>query len=455
MRTKIEKGWIVTQNPGRELIRGDIIVENGRIVEIGASIDRSSADEVIDASGCAIIPGLINLHTHIAMTLMRGIADDMHLHDFLDRTFAVDARRTRDDIRIGAELGAAEMLKGGTTSFLDMYYFEDEIAKAVDASGIRGFLGWAVLDEEFTTQKGSPLQNAADFIASHKKKERIYPLVANQGVYVCNEETLVKSRELAERENTLWHMHISETRLEVYEHEKKTGNRTANAPGKRAGEGPGNHTANGPGKRPAHWLDEIGYLGPGFVAAHGVWLTVNEINVLAGSGSKLAHCPVSNMKLATGGVAPLPEMFAAGMTVGLGTDGCSSNNSLDMFGEMKQCALLHKAHRWDATVLPAQKVLDMATIDGAISLGMANELGSIETGKLADLVIINLKTPNMTPTCESNLVSNIVYSCRADNVRDVMVSGELLVRGGCLTKLDEIGLMKRSQEAHERLVYAD
>ena len=255
MRTKIEDGWIVTQDPDRKIVRADILIENGKIIEIGSGTADSNvgaADEVIYASGCAVLPGFINLHTHIAMTLMRGIADDMHLHDFLDKTFQVDARRTRDDIKIGAELGAAEMLKSGTTSFLDMYYFEDEIAKAVEMTGIRGFLGWAVLDEEFTTQKGSPVQNCANFIASHKGKERIYPLVADQGVYVCNEETLIRSKELADRENTLWHMHLSETRLEVYEHEKKYG------------------------KRPTHWLDDIGFLSDRLIAAHCGWVKMKH-----------------------------------------------------------------------------------------------------------------------------------------------------------------------------------
>ncbi|MCK4757090.1 MAG: amidohydrolase family protein [Thermoplasmata archaeon] len=422
---KIVGGWIVTQNHNREILKADILVEDGKIASIG---EVGQADNMIDASGCVIIPGLINLHTHISMTLMRGIADDVHLDDFLKRTFEVDARRTREDVRLGSELGAIEMLKGGTTSFLDLYYFQDEIAKAVETSGMRGFLGWAVLDEQFTTQKGNPVDNAASFIAEHKGKDRIYPLPAPQGVYVCGEETLRRTQELATKEDTLTHMHLSETRPEVYEHQKKTG------------------------KRPVHWLDDIGFLSDRLIAAHCGWVTINEVRAIAQKGARVAHCPVSNMKLATGGVAPLPEMFDNNVIVGLGTDGSSSNNGLDMFGEMKTCALLHKAHRWDATVLPAQKVLDMATIDGARALKMDLELGSIEAGKKADLAIIDLRAANTTPSVAENLISHLVYSCQAGNVRDVLVDGKLIMQGRNIRMLDEKAVLEEAQKVGEELI---
>ncbi len=423
---KIRNGWIITQNTDREIVKGDILIEDGKISSIG-KVDQT-ADREIDASDCAIIPGLINLHTHISMTLMRGIADDMHLHDFLDKTFKVDGRRTREDVKVGTELGTLEMLKGGTTTFLDLYYHQDEIAKATQASGMRGFLGWAILDEEFTTQKGNPVDNAAKFITDHKQLDRIHPLPAPQGVYVCSEETLNRTKELADKENTLYHTHLSETRLEVHEHEKKTG------------------------KRPVHWMEDIGFLSDRLIVAHCCWVTINEIREMAHAGTKVAHCPVSNMKLATGGVAPLPEMFENDIVVGLGTDGSSSNNSLDMWGEMKTCALLHKSHRWDATVLPAQKVLDMATIDGARALGMGDELGSLEAGKLADITIIDLNAPNLIPSIKENLVSHMVYSCQAGNVRDVLIGGDIIMQNREVKTIDEEAIKDNARRIGEALI---
>ncbi len=353
----IKNGLVVTQNAERDILKADILVENGRIASIGKG---GEADEVIDAKGCAIIPGLINAHTHISMTLMRGIADDVNLEKFLEKTFKVDAMRTPEDIRIGAELGAIEMLGSGCTSFLDMYYGQDEIAGAVTDSGIRGFLGWVVLDEQFTTQKGSPLKNCESFIDNHAGKERIHPLVALQGVYVCSEDTLLGAKDLAYKKNTLLHMHLSETRKEVYDHQAKTG------------------------KRPAHWLHDIGFLCDKFLAAHCAWLTMGEMRMMADSGVSAAHCPVSNMKLASGFEAPVPEMQSLGMPVGLGTDGCSSQNRLDMWGEMKTCALLHKAQRLDASVMDAQRVFDMATIEGAKDGERAGQHRAREDGRSRD-----------------------------------------------------------------------
>ncbi len=419
----IKNGWVVTQNAKRDILKADVFVENGRIASIGKAVE---ADDVIDATNCAVIPGLINAHTHISMTLMRGIADDVKLDKFLEKTFRVDALRTPDDIRIGAELGAIEMLRSGCTSFLDMYYGQDEIAKAVTESGIRGFLGWVVLDEQFTTQKGKPLANCEKFIDNHSGKERIHPLVALQGVYVCSEETLLGAKELAERKDAILHMHLSETRKEVYDHQSKTG------------------------KRPAHWLHDIGFLCDRFLAAHCAWLTMAEMRLMAESGTSAAHCPVSNMKLASGFEAPVPEMQGLGMAVGLGTDGCSSQNRLDMWGEMKTCALLHKVQRLDAGIMDAQRVFDMATIEGARALMMEKELGSIEPGKIADLAVIDLRHPAMTPTFPANLISNLVYSCQSDCVRHTVVNGKMVMRDGTIHTLNQSEVVRKAQKIAEK-----
>lgn len=384
---------------------------------------KSRPDEVVDASGCVVMPGLINCHTHVAMTLMRSVADDVKLEGFLERTFAIDAKRTPEDIEVGAALGCLEMARSGTTAFLDLYYSEDAVAKSTEEVGLRGYLGWAVLDEQFTTQKGKPVKNCESFIKSHKNKPLISPVVAPQGVYVCGEETLAQAKDLAAKEGTFCHYHVSETRYEVYEHQRKTG------------------------KRPVDYLAEIGFLSKGDVAAHGVWLTINEVRRLAKAGVAVAHCPTSNMKLASGGVAPLPEMFAEGVSVSLGTDGCSSNNGLDMFAEMKLCSLLHKAHRWDASVLNAQKCLDLATIDAAKCLGAEKQLGSIEVGKKADLVVIDCATPAMTPTTPENAVANLVYAGPSRAVRDTMVEGKFIIRDRKAVTVDEAKLLNRAEEA--------
>jgi 5-methylthioadenosine/S-adenosylhomocysteine deaminase len=360
------------------------------------------------------------------MTLMRGIADDVNLEGFLNKTFKVDAQRTPDDILVGAELGAIEMLRSGCTSFVDMYYGQDLIAKAVAESGIRGFLGWVVLDERFTTQKGSPLKNCENFIDQHAGMERIHPLVALQGVYVCSEETLLAAKELAYRKNTLLHIHLSETRKEVYDHQASTG------------------------KRPADWLYDIEFLCDKLLAAHCAWLTMGEIKRMAERSVSAVHCPVSNMKLASGFEAPVPEMQASGIPVGLGTDGCSSQNRLDMWGEMKTCALLHKVQRLDATVMPAQRVFDMATIEGARALKMENELGSIEIGKIADLAVVDLRNPAMTPTFPQNLISNLVYSCQSDCVRDTIVAGKPVMMQGKILTLNEDNVIARAQKIGEK-----
>jgi len=398
-----------------------VLVDGGKIAAVGHG--KSRPDEVVDASGCIVIPGLINCHTHVAMTLMRSVADDVKLEGFLERTFAIDTKRVPEDIEVGAALGCLEMARSGTTTFLDLYYSEDAVAKSTEEVGLRGYLGWAVLDEEFTTQKGKPIRNCESFIKAYKGKPLIRPVVAPQGVYVCGKETLAQARELAAKEGTFCHYHLSETRYEVYEHQKKTG------------------------MRPVEYLADIGFLSKGDVAAHGVWLTMNEVRTLSKAGASVAHCPTSNMKLASGGVAPLPEMAAEGVTVGLGTDGCSSNNGLDMFLEMKFCSLLHKSHRWDASVLSAQRCLDLATIDAAKCLGAEKHLGSVEVGKKADLVVIDCNTPAMTPTTAENAVANLVYAGPSQAVRDTMVDGKFVLRDRKAATIDEKKLLKKAEES--------
>ena len=375
-------------------------------------VGKASADEEVDASGCAVVPGFINAHAHVAMNLLRGVADDRELAGFLETLFAVDARRTEADVEAGARAGIAEMLLSGTTSFLDLYYFEDAVARAVESLGIRGFLGWAVLDPELTTQKGVPVENARAFLARWKGHALVSPLVAPQGVYVCGKETWLKARDIAEREKVLLHYHLAETRREVHEHQAKTG------------------------RRPVVWLNEIGVLGTRSVAAHCVWLTGEEIELLAHHEVGVAHCPSSNLKLASGGVAPVVELRAAGATVGLGTDSVASNNSLSMLREMHIAGLVQKNQRWDAKVLSAQELLDLATIDGARLLDRADDLGSLEVGKQADFSLVRLDHPTLFPARPEAIVSHLAYAASDEAIDSVYVGGSPVVRHRALVHGD-------------------
>ncbi len=393
---------LVTQDATRRVLRGDLAVEQGRIVHVGSGAP--TVGEEVDASGYAIVPGFVNAHAHVAMSLLRGIADDRDLSGFLQVLFAVDARRTEVDLEAGAAAGIAEMLLSGTTSFLDLYYGEDAIARAVERLGIRGFLGWAVLDPAMTTQKGIPVDNARHFIERWAGHDRVTPLVAPQGVYVCGAETWLAARDLAEDKGTFVHFHLSETRREVHEHEAKTGH------------------------RPPIWLDQIGFFRPGMVAAHGVWLTRREIQILADRSVGVAHCPSSNLKLATGGVAPVTEMRESGVVVGLGTDSTASNNSLSMLREMHVAGLLQKHHRWDAAALSAQVLLDMATIEGARLVGRSADLGSLEVGKRGDLSLVRLDHPTLVPARPEAIVSHLAYSASEEVIDSVYIDGEPVVQ---------------------------
>lgn len=417
---------LVTQDPQRRVVRGDLRIEGGRITAVGGTAPTEGAT-VVDAHDRAIVPGFVNAHTHVAMAPLRGLADDRDLGGFLETLFAVDARRTEADIEAGAAAGIAEMLLGGTTSFLDLYYGEDAVARAADRLGIRGWLGWAVLDPELTTQKGRPLDNARGFIDRWRSHPRIRPVVAPQGVYVCNRETWLGAKTLADGAGTLCHYHLAETRREVHEHEAKTG------------------------ERPAAWLESIGFLGPGQVAAHGVWLTRKEIETLAARKVGVAHCPSSNLKLAVGGVAPVTELRASGVAVGLGTDSVASNNSLSMLREMHVAGLLQKHHRWEAAALPAGTLLDLATIEGARALGVDDEIGSLEVGKRADLALIRLDHPSLVPARPEAIISHLAYSASDEAIDAVYVDGVAVVEGRRLKTGDWGAIRVAAEEAAAQL----
>src|SRR6266568_517156 len=408
--------WVATQDPRRRVIPNvSVRIENGLIVEIGP-LRKSGRDRVIDCKRMAVIPGLINTHTHLAMTLFRGYADDLELKQWLEKKiWPLEKRLTPEICYNGALLACLEMISTGTTCLVDMYFHMDKVADAVKESGLRALLSYGIIDPEGGEKGARERKNTMDLLRHIRSihSPRIGFAVGPHAPYTCSEETLLWSRELAEKENALINIHIAETRREQadFERERKM--------------------------RVGLFLDKIGFLCDRVLAAHSVWLTKSEVSLFGRKGVKVAHCPVSNMKLASGGAAPLPEMWAAGVPVGLGTDGPASNNSLDMFDTMKTCALLHKSQRWDPTIADAQKVLDMATIEGARCLGLEREIGSIEKGKRADVVLVRLREPNMMPIHgPKTLVSDLVYSARGSNVDTTIVEGRILMSNRKLAGLD-------------------
>ncbi|MEA4977434.1 MAG: amidohydrolase family protein [Methanomassiliicoccaceae archaeon] len=426
MITVFRGGWVVTQNPSRDVYRGDVAVGGEKIIYAGPKYE-GSADRDIDAEGDVVMPGMVNTHTHVAMSVMKGSLDDLLFPDFLNSSFKIDADRTDSDIDVGTKLGCMEMIRSGTTTFMDLYYSEDIIAKATQQAGIRGVLCWCVLDEDKTTQSGNPLKNCARFCNSNKNVRKIVPGVGLQGVYVCNEETCLGAKELSDREKLPMNFHLSETRGEVNEHRKSTG------------------------KRPAEWLADLGVFGPRGVAAHSAWLTMNEVRLIGMSGLSVSTCPASNMKLATGGVAPIPEFCSGGVNVSIGTDGNTTNNSLDMFSEMKILGLLQKASRWDATVAKAQELIDFATINGAKAVGMADKIGSLEPGKYADIIVLDGKAPNMRPLLPENIIGNIAYSASGLNVKHTMCQGDLVMENAVISTLDTEAVLAESEQVWRQL----
>ncbi len=413
---------VLTQNSERNQLRNvDIYIEDNFISEVSEKPVSVEAEHVINARGMIVLPGLINLHTHVPMTLLRGYGDDMVLEDWLNsRIWPVEAKLDKDSISAGTRLGLLEMIRSGTTCFLDMYFFEDIIAEVAREVGMRAFLGFSLLDFGTPEYKYEELFPACeDFLRRWVKSDLIKPVVAPHAAYTCSAETLQKSLDLAEKFDVLLHTHCSETRNEVYSVMEKTG------------------------LRPVGVFKRHGLLCERTILAHCGWITKNEVSEISRSGSKVAHCPVSNMKLATGGFAPVPEMLMENVPVGLGTDGAASNNTLDMFETMKFTALLHKHHRWDPCVLPAQQVLDLATISGAKCLGIDDKVGSIEEGKLADIILVNLRRPWFTPVHDP--VSLLVYSARCSDVYATIVNGGLLMLDNRFYTLDYNRVIKEAQ----------
>ena len=399
----------------------NIVIDGTTIQSVGKEKDRSGT--IIDGTKKLVLPGFVNTHTHLAMTLLRGFGDDLPLQEWLEtKVWPTEKRLTGEAAYYGSLLGAMEMIKSGTTCFVDMYFFCRDIAKAVEEIGIRGYLGSGIFDFP-SPESDNPFETAVQFIKDYKKNELVVPVMAPHALYTCSQETFNKCLDVAKKHDILFHTHVSETEKEVKEFEENTG------------------------KRPVEFLYENGFLSEKFLGAHCVWLTDKEIKMIAEKRANVSHNPVSNMKIAAG-VMRLPDMINNGVCVSLATDGAASNNSLDMIEVMKVCALLHKVCTGDPVAVTAGTVFNMATVNGAQSLGL--KAGKIKKGYVADVVLVDLNEPNTVPY--HDFVSNVVYAMHSGNVSTVICNGNIVMKERAFTNIDETAVLEKAQDIAHAMV---
>lgn len=423
----IKNALILSPNTNFEN-KQSILIKDNLIAEISSQIDESNASKIIDATGKIVIPGLINTHTHLSMTLFRGLADDLSLDSWLnDHIWPMEANLNGDFCYIGALLGAVELIKSGTTTFSDMYFYMEDVARAIDEAGIRAVLSYGMIDfGDEEKRKNEIKANLELFEACDGMADgRIKVFFGPHSPYTASEELLIKVRELADEYNMGIHIHVSETQKEIED------------------------VSSQKGLRPFEYLDKIGFLGPDVVAAHSVWLSDNEIEIIKKNNVKISHNPCSNMKLASG-VAPVSKLIENDICVSIGTDGASSNNNLDLIEELKTASLLQKVSALDPKVLNSDEAIAMGTIKGAEALGLESEIGSIEVGKKADIVLIDTNSANMVPD-SSSLSSNIIYSANGSNVDTTICDGKILMENKKLTILDEEEIYAKARKAIKEL----
>ena len=420
---------------GRYLLaqsRPDALIENGavvigrdKIIALGTTqemLKRFPGVPQIDTTHGLVMPGLINVHTHAPMALFRGMADDLPLMQWLTQyIFPVEATLTGEMVYQGALLSLCEMIRSGTTTFCDMYLFSADIARAVETAVMRAWLGEALYD--FPSPNYGALENGFQYSKNLLDRYRKHPLInmtmIAHAVYTCSPTLLERVGQMAEQENVPLCLHLSETKEEVQTCKERYG------------------------VTPTRHLEQLRLLGPRLIAAHCVELDNEEIELLAKRGVKVAHCPESNMKLGSG-IAPVDKMLAAGICVGLGTDGSASNNDADMFGEMASMARIHKARHCDPLAVSAQQTLYAATMGGAELLGAEKEIGSLEVGKKADCIVLDLNQPHLTPMYQP--ISHLVYAAKGSDVVHSVVNGKLLMQDRKLLTLDEETILNRTRE---------
>jgi 5-methylthioadenosine/S-adenosylhomocysteine deaminase len=418
--------------PGRVIADGAVAVRGERIVAVGkrADIDATyNAKSRIDRPEAVLTPGLINTHTHAPMSLFRGVADDLRLEDWLQNfIFPAEARNVDPEfVRAGTRLAVAEMLLGGTTTYTDMYYFEELIAEETARAGMRGVLGQTVIGFPVPDAKtpSDGLSRTEAFLKKFAHHELITPAVAPHALYTNSDETLRGARVLANRYGAPLLIHVAETRKELEDSKRLRG------------------------QTPVAALDALGVFGGRTVAAHGIWLEPADVDILAARGVGVAHCPSSNMKLASG-VAPIPELLRRGVAVGLGPDGpAGSNNDFNMFEEMDLAAKLQKVTTMNPEALPARDAVAMATTGGARVLGLEKEIGSLQVGMKADFITVLLNRPHAAPAFD--IYSQLVYALKASDVTDVAVNGRVLVENGRLLSLPKTRVVQEARAYIERI----
>jgi 5-methylthioadenosine/S-adenosylhomocysteine deaminase len=418
-------GTLITISAGMEIIEDSIVgIKNGLIVAVGQNKDSGcatlQAKETINASGCIVMPGLVNTHTHLPMVCFRGMADDLPLMEWLTcHIFPAESRFVNKKmVYDGAMLAMAEMILSGTTTFCDGYFFEDAIAEAINATGMRAVVsqGFAdfIMPDKSSFEK--TMAAAKRFVARWQSHApMITPAYCCHSPYTCSPATLVNVKEAAREAGILYLIHLLENKDEI------------------------DTILNRYGKKPVQHLLDLGVLDDQTVAVHCNWLTKEDMAIFADLGVKVSHNPESSMKLAAG-VAPVPEMLQHGITVGIGTDGCASNNDMDMFREMDTAAKIHKVTLLDPTVMSAETVLKMATIGGAEVLGLDKLIGSIEAGKQADIILVDMNQPHLTPLY--NCYSQLVYAARGADVKTSIINGKIIMKDRQLLTIDLPTAMK-------------
>ena len=428
----VTNGTVVTMDAQRHVIEnGAVAVHGDSIVAVGPSADIAAqydAAKIVDARGAIVMPGLINGHAHAAMSLFRGMADDLALDDWLKKyIFPAEARNVTEDFVVwGTRLGMLEMLRGGITTYADMYYFEDAVARVTKEAGMRGVLGETILDFPAPDNKtvAQALEYTQKFIEHWKGDPLIVAAAAPHSMYTCSAKTLQEAAALARRNHAPILIHVAEAPFELQLSREKYG------------------------ITPVGYLAREGILGPDVTGAHCVWVDQADIATLVQYGVGCTNNPSSNMKTAAG-VSPVVDMLAAGAAVGLATDGAASNNNQDMFEEMDLAAKLQKITRMDSRALPAEQVVEMSTIGGARAVHLEKLIGSLEAGKKADLIVVDTTAPHATPMY--NVYSQLVYALKATDVRSVVIGGNMVMEDRKMLTLDEKAILVKANEYKKQI----
>lgn len=427
MKYVIQNALLLTMADGDQLCPNtNIYIEDQKIVSIGTAPAGFIADEIIDADNQLVMPGLINAHTHVAMSLFRNYADDLPFWPWLtEKIWPIEEKLTGPDVYWGTMLSIAEMIRSGVTSFADMYFFMDEVAEAVEKTGIRANLSRGMVGDE--TVGAQKLAESMEFYKcwNGKADGRIQVDIAPHAPYSCEKPFLEHIVETNKTEQCRMHIHLSETSKEVAD------------------------SFDEKGVSPIAYVDSLGLFQYPTIAAHCVHVSDEDIAILADKKVNVVHNPGSNLKLGNG-FAPIQKMMAAGVNVALGTDGSSSNNNLNLFEEMHLAAMVHKAVHEDPTAIPAYTALEMGTVNGAKALGLENKVGQIKVGYLADLIMIDLKKPHFYP--RFNMTASLIYSAQASDVKDVMINGKWVMRNYELLTMDENEVFEKANACALNLI---